>query len=209
MPNIQFVNTTVPDGTTARVMLMENLANKSLVMPVDIPQDEAYAFSAWLKASAAGSMVVDLFGNTEQVTVGTAWQRVSMVVNSRDGNEVRLTPQTAAGYYIYRAMLETGNKPGDWSPSPEDDAESMTEIRQSVIDLTDSQIALSVRVETVEGDTDALGNRVGNVEGTLTNGVPKVRTSSVVIDSDGIDLSGGEINIQAGAAFNVESGGTF
>ena len=47
------------------------------------------------------------------------------------------------------------------------------------------------------------------VEGTLTNGVPKVRTSSVVIDSDGIDLSGGEINIQAGAAFNVESGGTF
>lgn len=193
MPDIQFVTVESPDGTDARVMLLEGLAGRALVMPVDIPQDEAYAFSVWIKASASGSVGISLLGNSQTVSVGTVWKRVTMVADSRSADEVRLTPQTDAGYYIYRAMLETGNKPGDWSPSPEDDAESIQTINQTLLELTPETIRLAQIVDTIAPD--------GQVE--------RVTNSSLTLDEHGIDMTGGEINIQAGAAFNVESGGTF
>ena len=193
MPDIQFVTVESPDGTDARVMLLEGLAGRALVMPVDIPQDEAYAFSVWIKASASGSVGISLLGNSQTVSVGTVWQRVTMVADSRSADEVRLTPQTDAGYYIYRAMLETGNKPGDWSPSPEDDAESIQTINQTLLELTPETIRLAQIVDTIAPDGE----------------VARVTNSSLTLDENGIDMTGGEINIQAGAAFNVESGGTF
>ena len=41
------------------------------------------------------------------------------------------------------------------------------------------------------------------------NGVDKVNNAALTINADGIDLSGGEINIQAGSAFRAKSGGVF
>ena len=41
------------------------------------------------------------------------------------------------------------------------------------------------------------------------DGVDKVNNSALTINADGIDMSGGEINIRAGSAFRAKSGGLF
>lgn len=41
------------------------------------------------------------------------------------------------------------------------------------------------------------------------DGVEKVNNSALTINADGIDMSGGEINIRAGSAFRAKSGGVF
>ena len=55
---IRFTNVQVPDGTTDRVMALKNLSGRALVLPVEIPHEDDYSFSVWVKSDTIGSLAM-------------------------------------------------------------------------------------------------------------------------------------------------------
>ena len=207
---IRFTNAAVPDGTTDRVMALKNLSGRALVLPVEIPHEDDYSFSVWLKCDEPGSMTVTVFGVSETFAIGTAWQRVTLIADTRHGSTVTLTPGTNDEYLIYRAMLETGNKPGDWSPSPEDGEQEIKEIRQSMLELTPEAIIGTVMDSQRMTEFRQESDRVAViVDKFAEDGVTRVHNSAVIIDQSGILMNGGVIDIRAGSVFRVQSNGVF
>lgn len=202
---IRFIETATPDGNTGGVMALRNLQNRALVLPVEIPQEDDYSFSVWLKSDAPGSMNVNVFGNSEQFTTTTAWQKFTLIADTRQGSEVRITPGSNAEYLIYQAMLETGNKPGDWLPSPEDNEEAVQEVKQALLQLTPEAIVATVMNSQSMTEFRQESDRIALL---VDSGVEKVHNSAVVIDLRGILMRGGNITIQAGAEFLVDSEGS-
>ena len=197
---IRFTNAAVPDGTTDRVMALKNLSGRALVLPVEIPHEDDYSFSVWLKCDESGSMTVTVFGVSETFAIGTAWQRVTLIADTRQGSTVTLTPGTNDEYLIYRAMLETGNKPGDWSPSPEDGEQEIKEIRQSMLELTPEAIIGTVMDSQRMTEFRQESDRVAViVDKFAEDGVTRVHNSAVIIDEHGIEMTAnGEIKFAAG-----------
>ena len=207
---IRFTNVQVPDGTTDRVMALKNLSGRALVLPVDIPHEDDYSFSVWVKSDTVGSISINVFGNSEQVNTTGVWQRVTVIADTRQGNTVTVTPGTNDEYFLYQAMLETGNKPGDWSPSPEDGEQEIKEIRQSMLELTPESIIGTVMNSRQMTEFRQESDRVAILVDTFAeDGVTRVHNSAVIIDQSGILMNGGVIDIRAGSVFRVQSNGVF
>lgn len=65
--------------------------------------------------------------------------------------------------------------------------------------------SLSTKVSTIEQTSNNITLRVQNLEGATPS---ELSNSSISIDTNGVDMSGGNINIHSGVKFLVESGGT-
>ena len=207
---IRFTNATVPDGTTDRVMALKMLSGRALVLPVEIPHEDDYSFSVWVKSDTIGSLTINVFGNSEQVNTTGIWQRVTVIADTRQGNIVTVTPGTNDEYFLYQAMLETGNKPSGWSPSPDDEEQKIREIKQSMLELTPEAIIGTVMNSREMTELRQESDRVAILVDTFTeDGVTRVHNSAVIIDQSGILMNGGVIDIQAGSVFRVQSNGVF
>lgn len=79
----------------------------------------------------------------------------------------------------------------------------LSQYRSRVL-VTDEKIDMQSRQIEMQAQQIALQAR-----SLSENGVGKVRNASVLIDPDGIDMTGGRIRMQAGTEFKVESGGSF
>ena len=82
------------------------------------------------------------------------------------------------------------------SPAVKDD---MRTVRKTVRDLGRS-------VSSYKQTADKIALEVRRI---AEDGVEKVNNSALTINADGIDMTGGEINIRAGSAFRAKSGGVF
>ena len=207
---IHFTDTTLPDGGTGRVMALSSLSGRPLVLPVEVPDADGYAFSVWVKCSQDGSVEIDLLGTSWQFEIGTSWQRLTLTAEARSENEVLFTPGTDDEYFLYQAMLETGNKPSDWSPSPDDEEQEIKKIKQSMLELTPEAIIGTVMNSREMTELRQESNRVAILVDTFAeDGVTRVHNSAVIIDQSGILMNGGVIDIRAGSVFRVQSNGVF
>ena len=77
--------------------------------------------------------------------------------------------------------------------------EDMRSVRKTVRDLRRSVSSYRQTAEEIALEVQRLSE----------DGVEKVNNSALTINANGIDMSGGEINIRAGSAFRAKSGGLF
>lgn len=89
----------------------------------------------------------------------------------------------------------------------EKDVQGLTTDVNGVANNVSSLASNITRVEsslTVKADAIAL--RVTDLENSTPD---ELRNSSLTIDLNGIDMQGGQVNVQAGSSLNIKSGGTF
>ena len=97
-----------------------------------------YVFSCWIKSDSDGNMSVE---NNSYKCSAEEWTRVSVKFTASSEN-LPITFGIIGTYYVYRAQLEIGTIPTDWSPAPEDVnqsiADSSDEIREVISEQTTS-----------------------------------------------------------------------
>lgn len=115
-------------------------------------------FSFWAMA-ASGSPVLyarlgyEGYDKTERVTLGTSWQRYSIVISGDTGDDFKATAgacrclifylTSACTVWLSECKVELGSMATDWTPAPEDMA--TTAQVSSAIEQSAEEIALSVQ----------------------------------------------------------------
>lgn len=147
------VTAQVMDGTMDEVLCLTDAAQAAYRIGTQALPDSEFTFSLWMRAEAAMEVQVVLLGVRVSASVTTQWRRYSWRVERVGGRAIDIAPGTNAPLYLYKAMLEAGDRASDWQPAPEDD-ETRLEALQAVlgaeIDLTREQVALRVRAEDLE-----------------------------------------------------------
>ena len=147
------VSMVVHDGTVDEVLCIEDAANAAYRLETLPLTESEYTFSVWARADAPMRVEFTVLGHFYTAQVGTAWQRLHWRVDSAGARAIDIGPSGAGALYLYKAMLEAGDRPSDWQPAFEDMEallEASAEALGSEIDLTREQIALRVRAEDLE-----------------------------------------------------------
>ena len=136
METMTLVETTVYDGSTDTALMLSGAGDATYRMTV-LPYDEdaPATVSIWVKAAAATGVLFVALGETFVHEVGTSWQRLEMAVEEPEGQEVLVSIVGDGAVMIYKCMVETANKPSDWSPAPEDHEEIMDGLSGDVGEL--------------------------------------------------------------------------
>lgn len=102
--------------------------------------DQRYTFSFWVRSEAAGSLVVS--GMPIETTSEWSKHDTSFIAQHTD---LRLVFSTVGTYYIFHPQLERGTMATDWTPSPEDVEQSITdatdEVRETITEQNTSIIS--------------------------------------------------------------------
>lgn len=71
-----------------------------------------------------------------------------------------------------------------------------------------SQLAMGTQITQTEEKITLQAQGLSSLNSQIDEGVPRVKNSALTIDANGIDMTGGEIVLQAGSALRAQSGGT-
>ena len=133
-------------------------------------------------------------------------ERISRQLKSEDGALRTLIVETEQG--IMRQMTDEVNGLNTTITETARGLQAqITDNAGSITSLQATARGLRVSVTGVENDVDALEGTVGGIETTISAGVPKVKTTTVTIDTGGIDLkTGGRFTVQSGN-FSIDNQG--
>ena len=110
-----------------------------------IKLDQEYTFSCWLKSEVAGS--IEAGGGIFESS--TSWTRHhATFVTDRTYFPIEFL--STGTYYIYHPQLEIGNKATDWTPSPDDVDEGITNAQNDATNAQNAADGANTRVAAVE-----------------------------------------------------------
>lgn len=193
----------VYDGHIDSALHLEDMSGYSYRLGTLPLPDDQFVFSIWAMAVDDMSLTIDVLGHEETVALtNNTWQKITIYNatpnKDEDGNVVRyidITPVYADAsnendLYLYKAMLETGNRASDWSPAPEDEegerlelAERVTRAEQKIED--DSIVSIVTRSDTYRSNlenlhdavTEDITTKVTQLNDSITNEFTNVRTT--------------------------------
>ncbi len=164
--------------------------------------DDQFVFSVWAMAVDNMSLKINVLGHEETFTLtNNVWKKI-IVYNATPDKDtggavvryVDITPvysdaSAENDLYLYKALLEVGNRASDWSPAPEDEEDERLELAErvrqaeqkiedgSIIDtVTQSDVYksnLNTLYKTVTEETTA---KVTQLSDSVTNEFTSVRT---------------------------------
>lgn len=124
--------------------------------------NQEYTLGLWIKGDANGSITV----NDHTIPVTTDWTR-HVLTYVATGANLNILFDIVGTYYIYRPKLEIGNAASDWSPNPNDAAES----NEFKVNITNQGVAFMNGSDVpTRVDKDGLVTRDLTVEGTYRHG---------------------------------------
>lgn len=205
---------------------MENVKNKSVTISFDAYTDETgTAFDFYLRGVTSDNAVVTS-DHTVQNGLTDSYVRYSATIDVGDvayqtlairagKNSIAANKSSTATYYIKNVKVETGHKPTDWTPAPEDLETRVTSAESSITQLSNKITSnvtettkLGTRMTSVEQTASSLSIEVddaaktatnylffdsdGLMVGDMTNGThPNMLGKNVLIDSDSVDIRNG------------------
>ena len=131
---------------------------------IDNLENGNYVFSLSVRCESIGKISI----GSQSYDISNNWYRASFILENIE-NSINVKFEKGI-YYLYEAKLETGNKPTDWTPAPEDTEASITSV-ETIATQTADKFNWIVKSGTSETDF------------TLTD-----RTATLV--SDYINLNG-------------------
>lgn len=153
MATATLVSLPVMDGTTDEVLQLCEASRAAYRIAAGALPDSEFTFSVWMRAEAEMTVALRLLGVRVSAAVTTEWRRYIWRVERAGGRAIDVAPESDGALYLYKAMLEAGDRASDWQPAPEDDEdrlESLQALLGTEIDLTREQVALRVRAEELE-----------------------------------------------------------
>ena len=194
---------------------------------VPLNKDEYYTLSCWVKNSSAKSVKcvlqpfwkssADASGRKEfTLTASSDWQRLSFTSTKKPTEN----DNYSAGYVYVNAdtvgtsiqicgvKLETGTKPTDWSPAPEDTDSSISEVKQTADKISwlvksgtsASSMTLTSEALKIIAKTEIKGD-------VIVGGVIKSTNYSEFIRGSKLDLSNGAFYAQSSTGLITLSDG--
>lgn len=153
----------MPDGSYGTCCLLSGFSGNSYRISGNPISPGKFVFSVWIKANSSNAQIgFSILGQiVEPFVAGVSWQRAVYSIEATGGTEyIDIMPQTDSDIYLWHAKLETGDKPSDWTPSPD---EPSKHLKASGIEITDEHIELtsgviSARVIGESGDAQELLN---------------------------------------------------
>lgn len=124
-----------------------------------------YVFSVWLKSDAEGSLTVN--GTVFQSSTNWAKYETNFVSTRSD---LSFIFNAKGVYYLYHPHLELGTVATDWTPSPED-------IEQDVSDLTVTTQSMSTAIASLTVNAGSIAASVQSIEKTTTEKLDGVTSS--------------------------------
>lgn len=167
-----------------------------------------FTISFWAK-SPNGTTPIQVYNNngspryfyfltTLDMSLGTEWKYYTYTFTNTDrgssytpSNKIEIYAQSKTGVVVKKIKLELGNKATDWTPAPED--------------IDGAVSALTSRISTAE--LKITPTEIVNSINT-TDGVGKVKSVNVTIDSTGLTVANGKIIIKNNAGQSVLSADT-
>lgn len=177
----------VYDGHVDSALLLRDVSGCTYrIGTLPLPEGE-YMFTIWVKPMGNMSLCVNMLGlNRYFDLTGGEWIKLQIYNDNpekdSEGNIIRyinITPvyqSTSEGVnndlYLYKAMLELGNRGSDWTPAPEEVNESIDEVYKEI------EITRSALIETMD---DRINASVTKVTTEYTN---KIATAQQTLSSD-------------------------
>ncbi len=125
--------------------------------------DGIFMFTVWVKPMLDMRLVVNVLGAAKnfELAVSEGWQKLEVYCESPANENIDFMPiyskaadsKLGEDLYLYKAMLELGNRASDWSPAPEDTETDIARLVNRVRDVElkadyDKITAYVVRTDT-------------------------------------------------------------
>ena len=187
------------------------------IQTLNLPENGWYTFSAWMKATTAIRIKLDICDlGDKSFTLTTEYQYLTLSVNVNqyitEGGYKGFVDFTAEGdgvpagttIYAKDIKIEKGEKATDWTPAPEDysTTEELTSsftMTAGGISLLGKEISLTGKVTFAMLSADAQGTINGKVDSATIIEGGKIKTSMIDVDS----LFAQEINANNGTIKNL------
>lgn len=170
------------------------------IQTLNLPENGWYTFSAWMKATAACNVQLDICdkGNISfALTAEYQYVTISANVNDHITDQYKGFVDFAAGangvpagttIYAKDVKIEKGEKATDWTPAPEDysTTEELTSsftMTAGGISLLGKEISLTGKVTFAMLAADAQGTINGKVDTTTIIEGGKIKTSMIDVDN--------------------------
>ena len=154
MVTAKLVPTNVFDGTEDEALCLRGASSSAYRIGTLALPDSECTFSVWMRGDAPMTVSLTVLGvRVAAAQVDAVWRRFSWRVTRAGGRAIDIAPEGDGAVYLYKAMLEAGDRASDWQPAPEDAEERLETLQAALgseIDLTREQIALRVRAEDLE-----------------------------------------------------------
>ena len=164
-----------------------------------------YTFSIWHKADTDSQITFNLFGNTEQISSTSKWQKYikTIKIASLDNTSIYIVPSLNTSTYFYEGFLSEGTLDVSWTPAPEDSDRNMLDVYSKIEQTADSIISkveandgrlsqLAIGLNGVLAHVETLGGNVGKLEVTANEVKAEVNdargnSSSLAVRINGIE----------------------
>lgn len=142
--------------------------------------DEWYTFTSWVKtfSNTTGSFTI----GGESFSVNSTWKKIVVTFKKSTSLNLDIKFNNATTFYFYHSQLEAGLISSDWTPSPEDTDDKISEVK-------------TVANQTATGFNWLVsGNSTSNFEIT-ENGINAITSKFTIKDAKGTStvISGGSI----------------
>ena len=155
--------------------LFTDVTNPQRLYTLPTVQDgSATILTFYAKSSASATLHSARGGNNHDLThaTTTAWKKFERTYPA--GSSGSVTFHGVGTFYITNVKLETGNKPTDWTPAPED-------IDTSISGIQDTTDGLQSAIDGVASDLDSTASDLAGLQETTDEVFEIVQTNSTQI----------------------------
>jgi hypothetical protein len=154
-----------------------------------------YVFSVWLKSDAEGSLTVN--GTVFQSSANWAKYETNFVST---GSDLSFIFNAEGVYYLYHPHLELGTKATDWTPSPEDIEQDVSDLEVVTQTMSEAIASLSVNTDSIAASVQTIErNTTETLNGVLTSIDELNKKTELIMDEESVQLAiQDEINKGAG-----------
>lgn len=156
MNTLESYSTTSPYGKVeecAKLTIEE--VGKLFTLTGVMMSGQKYTFSFWVKGDVESSMTV--CGGIIPVT--SEWVRYGVSFTA-GGEDLVIAFDTVGTYYLFNSQLEIGNKATDWTPSPDDVDDAVSNAAQDASNAQQTAGDAAGRVAAAEAAINLLRDRI-------------------------------------------------